>query len=324
MRELRKIENYIKELLETTECVVIPSFGGFVSEEREAQINTKTHVFSPPYKDILFNDGLTRDDGVLLHYLSLQENISYSQAKESLNLQVDAWKTKLVKGEQLVLNDIGTLELNRAGNFEFEPDRNTNYAASSFGLQEFISPNIRQLSGQKVIAKSFKESSKSIVFAASFLFFILLFSTWFMFQWNAVNDQYSQQSSILPKPIDLSVQKEKVELTPKLEEKTVEVTKPQLVEEKKEDKNTISSKEIIPSPVAKHFIVAGAFRDGKNARKYIQKLKRRGFDAGEAGLNPNGLVIVYYAAFMDAKEAVKTLKQIKHSTNSSAWLYSKK
>jgi len=69
--------------------------------------------------------------------------------------------------------------------------------------------------------------------------------------------------------------------------------------------------------------VAGAFRDSRNAKKLIQKLKEEGFRSGIAGLSSKGLLIVYYDAYPDAKQAIKILKEIKKNHKPSAWLYSK-
>jgi len=76
-----QLSGYISELLYENDCVIIPGFGGFVGNYSSAKIHPVNHTFYPPSKNILFNSKLTSDDGLLLHSVSIGENISYAEAR---------------------------------------------------------------------------------------------------------------------------------------------------------------------------------------------------------------------------------------------------
>ena len=43
----KSVEHYISNLLFLHDCVIIPKFGGFVANQRSAQLNKTTHSLSP-------------------------------------------------------------------------------------------------------------------------------------------------------------------------------------------------------------------------------------------------------------------------------------
>lgn len=317
---------YIKELLEVTDCVVVPQFGGFVCELKEAQINPQSHVFSPPSKEIMFNESLVRDDGLLTHHISVREYTGYGEARQWIQAEVQMWKEKLLRGESLHFEELGDLHLSGEGNIIFTPSLNKNYFTDSFGFHEFISPAVRSVSKEKTLA-ALPVKEPALAYVASFILLLALFTTWFYFQWNAVEKEFSQQATLLP------VEKAPLSNPPNI----VNPVKPAKKVEEKEpavnESEAIPAKEIKeekskkPTPAVKtsgkmHYIVAGAFRDSRNAQKLIRRLKRKGFHPGIAGLSPKGLLIVYYEGYSDAHKALYELKRIKRKTNRSAWLYS--
>ena len=60
------IEHIIGELLLRHNCVIVPSFGGFVAKRASATIDYTTGVMQPPKKSILFNRQLINNDGLLI------------------------------------------------------------------------------------------------------------------------------------------------------------------------------------------------------------------------------------------------------------------
>ncbi len=49
------IANYIKDLLYRYDCVIVPHFGGFVTNKTSAQIDEDSLTFYPPTKQVGFN-----------------------------------------------------------------------------------------------------------------------------------------------------------------------------------------------------------------------------------------------------------------------------
>jgi hypothetical protein len=109
-----KLENYISDLLYRYECVIVPNFGGFVTNETSAKVNHFTHTFYPPSKKITFNSHLKHNDGLLANYIASVENSSFSEAVKSINISVEKWKSTLLV-EAVEINKTGTLSLNKEG-----------------------------------------------------------------------------------------------------------------------------------------------------------------------------------------------------------------
>ena len=70
------LSKYISDLLYRYECVIVPNFGGFVTNEISAKVNHFTHTFYAPSKQLTFNSHLQNNDGLLANYVASTENIS--------------------------------------------------------------------------------------------------------------------------------------------------------------------------------------------------------------------------------------------------------
>ena len=86
----------------------------------------------------------------------------------------------------------------------------------------------------------------------------------------------------------------------------------------------------ISEPVIKHakhessyFIIAGSFKDKRNASNFIRKLKNKGFNAIVAGVNNLGMTRVAYSVYGSLYEAKQELRNIRNSDNPSAWIMRK-
>ena len=97
------IEDYIKDLLYRYDCVIIPNFGGFVTNKISAQIHKDSNTFHPPTKQIGFNVNLIHNDGLLANYIASSENISFDQATSKIKVTVSQWN-KLIKTTSLHLS----------------------------------------------------------------------------------------------------------------------------------------------------------------------------------------------------------------------------
>lgn len=130
------ITNYLKELLNDNECVIIPEFGAFISKRHSATIDYANHRFLPPYKEIVFNDKLRNDDGILTDFISKKENISVEEASNKIREFVNQSIAILDVNSELELADFGKF-ININGNFIFNAKDDVNILGDSFGLTEF-------------------------------------------------------------------------------------------------------------------------------------------------------------------------------------------
>jgi nucleoid DNA-binding protein len=149
--KLKKLDitAFIRELLFGHDCVIVPGFGGFIGNYNPARIDKNSGTFFPPVKQISFNRNLNHNDGLLVGRISESAKMNYSDARNLVEEFVNDIRKKLLKGEKIVFENIGSFVNNHEGNVQFEPDRSANYHLDSYGLASFqIAPldsyNVRE------------------------------------------------------------------------------------------------------------------------------------------------------------------------------------
>ncbi len=130
------ITNYLKELLNDKECVIVPEFGAFISKRHSATIDYANHRFLPPYKEIVFNNKLTNNDEILVDFISKKENISKEDSLTKIQNFVNQTAAILDVNNEYVLEGLG--KMRKFGNdYVFEISHSENLLGDSFGLTEF-------------------------------------------------------------------------------------------------------------------------------------------------------------------------------------------
>ncbi|SDX63881.1 Sporulation related domain-containing protein [Lutibacter oricola] len=303
------LANYISDLLYRYECVIIPNFGGFVTKEISAKVNNYTHTFYAPSKELSFNAHLQNNDGLLANYIATAQNISYEKALNYINQQINDWKCTLAYDE-LQIEKIGSLTLNKEGKLLFEPDTTVNYLTSSFGLSSYVSPAVKRITYKEQVRKletvapilpseeNKRRTPAFIKYAATAAIIFALGSVgWNQFQKFEHNNLVAK-AEIEQQQVDKKIQEATFIIENPLPAITLNVTK--------ETKN--------------FHVVAGAFREAENAEKKLQELISKGYSAKILGLNKWNLTQVAYASFNSRNEAINQLNAIKKSESKDAWL----
>ncbi|MBW8050651.1 MAG: SPOR domain-containing protein [Cytophagales bacterium] len=131
-----EIKKYIKSLLSNHDTVVIPDFGGFITNYESAEVNPINNKFRPPYKKIGFNDKLKLNDGLLIDTISKSENISQEQTVALVKEFVYKIKGEINKKKKWVFEQLGTFFINAEKHLQFEPVTDANYLNDSFALPD--------------------------------------------------------------------------------------------------------------------------------------------------------------------------------------------
>jgi len=131
------IKAFIRELLFCHDCVIIPGFGGFISNHIPAQIDKPAGMFHPPVRQISFNRNLNHNDGLLAGRISERMGMNYGDARAVVEEFASELRRRLERGEKVVFDHIGSFVNNEEGNIQFEPDREVNYHLDSYGLESF-------------------------------------------------------------------------------------------------------------------------------------------------------------------------------------------
>jgi nucleoid DNA-binding protein len=301
-----RLERYIHELLYRHECVIVPGFGGFVTQQVPARIDKNTHTFYPPAKLLSFNAQLTRNDGLLINYIAEAEHLSYDRAQAYLEKEVRQWN-QVIAQEVFELERIGSFSRNREGQLVFDPDENSNYLTASFGLNTFVSPEVKRVAYKEQVRKlppvipAEETVSRTPAFikyaAAAVIVFALGTIGWKEYQnfeYNKLLVQAEQQQQA----VERSIQEATFVISNPLPAITLDVVK----------------------ETFNYHIIAGAFREPANAHKKFDQLKRKGFDARILKPNKWSLTPVAYQSFNSRSEALQRLREIKQSESADAWL----
>ncbi len=131
------ITPFIRELLFSHDCVIVPGFGGFIGNYVSARMDKATSVFYPPVKQISFNRNLRNNDGLLAGRISAHSGMSFNDAVNLIEEFISGVRKRIEKGEKVLFNNIGIFSVNHEGSIQFEPDRTANYNPGSFGLESF-------------------------------------------------------------------------------------------------------------------------------------------------------------------------------------------
>lgn len=160
------LENLISELLLRHNCVVIPSFGGFVAGQIPSHFDSEKGVILPPRKSLLFNKQLISNDGLLIATYAKHNHLNYDVAEFFIRDTVKKWQDKLAKGLRVTIENVGFLYLDAEKNIGFEQDRYSNLLLASYGLANvhFIpETDIQFVVNEKTGRTSIEESKEEIV-----------------------------------------------------------------------------------------------------------------------------------------------------------------
>ena len=103
------VEHLIGDLLLRHNCVIVPSFGGFVAKQVSAKIDYASGRMTPPSKSLLFNKQLINNDGLLINEFSQANELSFNQASKEVSAKVSLWREALKSGQRIELDRVGYL-----------------------------------------------------------------------------------------------------------------------------------------------------------------------------------------------------------------------
>lgn len=175
-----RLEFYIIDLLFRHDCVIVPELGAFVAQSYPAELEPSTRMFRPGRKQLAFNSGMRRSDGLLIDYVSRTNAWSYERATQELKKAVRQWRNELAQGKKIRLEYIGQL-YTEDGNIQFLPSLESNYQLDSYGMGMFYvhpinalksAPRSKAKKTQKKEEISFPDAAKA--------------SSWRQWRWAAV------------------------------------------------------------------------------------------------------------------------------------------
>ena len=349
------ITNSLIELLQDNECVIVPDFGAFISKRHSATIDYANHRFTPPYKEIVFNNKLKNDDGLLVDFMIEKESLTKEDALAKIRSFVNQSEAILDVNSELVLEGIGKIR-KFGDDYILTSKTETNLLGDSFGLTEFnVQPVFRtetyQIIKERIVVEQKEKNTEYTVavenvddthevvktrkpgivrtFAVATLAFLLLFAfNWKTEQtgsnfasWNPF--LYSSPNEFLinfmePENVLESENLKISESENVLESENLKTSEPENVLES-ENLKTSEPENVLESH--HYFIVGGSFQTLDRAEFCLKDIRSQGFEnASLLEKNDKGYIRVYYESFVEKSDALIRLDVIKNDFNESAWL----
>lgn len=350
------VQNYIKELLFEQDCVVIPDFGGFVTNFDCAKINLTNRFISPPQKWLAFNSLLKNDDGLLTNYIAREEKISLSQANLKVKAFVEDAKKYLSCDTTYLIDGLGTFSMNDEDKIQFQPKVTNNFYSESFGMENVLLKKNKSFQNelevvlqpkvisnatiQQVFASDDREPmaevidedknayqkgrfSKILPYVYGTIASIGLFAVIYFF-----DNQKSNLSSLNP------FQSQTVE---QIKAKSIPVQEPPIasptLESEKKTKPIAEFKtEIINNSIStaaepknRFFVITGSFESKRNAKKLLNSLKNKGFGYAKIIYPKRNekLIKVSAGGFLNESDADLAALKVSESMNQTTWIYKK-
>jgi hypothetical protein len=276
-----ELGKHISYLLQFHECVVVPEFGGFISNYKPAGYDRLREVFMPPTKEVVFNAKIKKNDGLLINCIVEKEQCSYTEAEGLIERFVDHTYQLLNNGERVTLPTVGDFYFEPSGAITFTAVPKFEFA-EAYGLEPF---SFAALDDKKQKAERYSHPAvramntrKDFIKIAAGIALVLGLSFFPLRNNNTV----MQSSNVNPL---------------------------QLFSRSANTLNPASSKEMTLEEIEKvapYVLVGGSFSHPDNARQLQAKMIEKGFNA-EVIEHKSGLYRVTFDSYFDRDEALNAM-----------------
>ncbi len=321
----------IEELIYVHECVTIPDFGSFLVSDIEAKVDSQSGKFLSPKRKISFNALIRQNDGILAKYISSNQNISYQEALHIIGEKIKIW-SKQIKIDTLIFKNIGEFYLNTENKICFQAYNTKNFSHDFFGLEDFNrfplnenelniiinkekNPKSIIMDNDKKENLAFEPESKDSVKKGKFKVvaliacIIVLLVCGYYFGNEYIQNERIRSTEIAQNKIRNNVQKATYDIG---SISSLELSI-------KADIETVEDNTVLVEQGDFYSVIAGSFRDERNAEKLLNKLKSEGFEASYAKNSSSGLFRVAYGRLKTKKEAYQLLNFVKFTLELEAW-----
>lgn len=295
---MNEIALHIDFLLHSHDCIIIPGLGGFVVNESGVDKNGLWGLDAPTL-ELLFNNKLTYNDGLLAESLMKTNKVSYEVAIKQIESACEELKDRLIKSEEVEWSNLGVFKTDKENNIIFSANKDY-VRPSSFGLTNArFKPAALALSSTSNVdnaipAKSIMRYVSTAIAAAVVLFFVVL-------SFNNSNSP-SQYAEIVSKPLIFSSSSSKTKSTKQIQSATVGVDEETPTTD---TNNTIAQSQL---STRRYYIIVGVYEVRDIAEKSLSRLKKQGFQTASMIERPRRLD-VYSASFTDRDEAQTFLQK---------------
>ena len=309
---------YLVELLRLHDCVIVPDLGGFVTNYRPAEMDLATNSFNPPVKEIIFTGKLSKNDGLLVNYISETEGVGYFEARQIISEFVDEIWSKLENGEKIEFHNVGSLQFDRNEKLIFEPEVHENFLLDAYGMEgfqfpaiehkEIIAANKRIFSDKEAVRPVFSSRKVKALIVGIPILLALIFIPVSKYTWN--NNPNNQVSSTTSIPTNImgapstTATIDSVVLNKSIRIDSAALQKPAVIPSQ--------PKTVAIKSNGRYRVIGGYFKSRQNAENFLERLKANGFKS-EMKVLPNESFLVIVQSYADKNEATLALKGLREA-----------
>lgn len=309
------VAKHISRLLYSHDCVIVPELGGFVTNNKGAQLDVDKNIFLPPSKEIGFNRSLIHNDGLLVTYIAQQENLSYREAKVEVAQFANHVLKQVANGQTIVIDSLGELKQDSLGNLVFFPGKSENFLPDAFGLTSFHFAPVVPVHRPQPVNKNVKRllrpiTKKQIAASIAIIFGLFIVST-------KVNDSSVEKQLNTANAVSFLTSEPKSETNAH----PVRVVNKEEIEAsmQPEIETTIAT---APKEKDIYFLIAGSFKKQSQAETFLGEVQKKGeANAFVLQSNINNSYRVAIQGFSNKTEAIASLNNYRKKTDfSTVWI----
>ncbi|MXV38099.1 hypothetical protein GO491_05330 [Flavobacteriaceae bacterium Ap0902] len=306
------VEKNIIDLLYKYDCVIIPEFGGFLAHRKSAVFHPMDYTFDPPRKVIGFNSDLIHSDGLLAHEIAKKNNLSYTEALETIHEMVKSWKETMDAGKTLEIDSLGSFKIIDS-KLEFSPNKDLNFSFDSFGMYP--------VQGQYILRETKAETTETrqtggwLSYAAAIGFAVMAGTAAFFANDNLIQPQLS---SVLP------LLDNQITINRTIEKPVAPVINLQMDDDK--ETNTLESSTINNAPLEKpsinteeasldlsvktYQVIGGSFKVYSKAMEHQAYLKKKGYERAVIVGKVGNFYMVAFDTFNNLEDAAEYKREL--------------
>ncbi|NJK95767.1 MAG: SPOR domain-containing protein [Bacteroidales bacterium] len=317
------LTQFIKDLLYTSDKLIIPGFGTFVAQYAPAQINSEKNIILPPAKYFIFDATLIEDDGVFVEYISRKKSLSLSEASQIVQEMVEDFHQKLKEGDTLLIEEVGYFSSDEKHNIRFQKENDKDFNADNFGL----TPIVFKTSASQAfhIANEKTPAKKKPMFVKILIFFLIINVI------GALTAVIYWKFEDVKTYLGLHAPEEEIKVP--VYDSTRFIIKPdtselgQTIDTLTQIKNALKyeapKQDTVKKAVntdARYYIIAGSFQSFKKAEAHAKILRKQGFSPEIIEFSQQ-LFRITVGEFKSKDEALSRLETVKKKKDTeAAWL----
>ncbi len=353
------IRKHLVPLLFAHDCVIVPGFGGFIADYVPARIDTERHMAYPPSKNLVFNALLKKNDGLLASYIATTERIGYADAYRSVEEFVKTCAETLEREKRIVIDEVGQFYLDAGSHIHFRPDSSANFLRDAYGLAPLPLRPAEHVAGSPLRIAAARRSAPRLrtLRAGDWVpIAALLALTWMIpalvpkidtaiSSFAPASSPPAVQRVIAPETGEIAKHGSDLFWLGSVTETAGTMAGDTLAASMAAD--SIAVHESTPAdsaparpaagvppaaaPAARpetvpgdsYHIIVGCFGITGNAERMTEDLRRRGYPAGQAGLNRAGLTMVSASSYPTLTDAEAALEGVRRDVIATAWILKK-